>query len=80
MTSILAEICDKKRIHVDAMKSSCSLQDVKGRIDDTLPSRSFEQALYLKKKSKTPSVIAEVKKASPSKGVIRENFDPKSIA
>jgi indole-3-glycerol phosphate synthase len=42
--------------------------------------RGFAQALIEQAKRKQPAVIAEIKKASPSKGVIRENFQPAEIA
>src|SRR5690606_7805362 len=44
------------------------------------PVRGFAQALRQRAEARTPAVIAEVKKASPSKGVIRENFNPAEIA
>jgi Indole-3-glycerol phosphate synthase len=44
------------------------------------PAKDFVGALIAKATQKQPAVIAEIKKASPSKGVIRQNFDPVAIA
>lgn len=72
----LQKICADKAEHVARMKSERSLSDLKSIIGDIEKPRGFLKNL----KTKTPSLIAEVKKASPSKGVIRENFDPVEIA
>jgi len=75
--SILKKIIDHKLVEVEASKSRQSLQDVEKAAADARPVRDFLAALQ------TPgeiSLIAEVKKASPSKGVIREDFNPVEIA
>lgn len=73
----LEEICERKREHVRNRKSYYSLDDLKYRIaDKPLPS-GFLCRLMM---AEGPALIAEVKKASPSKGVIREDFDPVAIA
>lgn len=75
--SILQEICDKKRQHVAAQKSQTKLADLKARSADQPPARGFINAL---EKHDFPAIIAEVKKASPSKGLIRADFNPAEIA
>ncbi len=78
--SVLKEICDKKHEHVASMKTKMSQADIENAIDATLPKNVFEQALKERKDAEEISIIAEVKKASPSKGVIRTDFNPKNIA
>lgn len=73
----LEEICAKKRLHVEDCKAKTTLADLKARIENQEKPRGFLNAL---KSSSGPALIAEVKKASPSKGVIRADFDPVSIA
>lgn len=75
--SVLQEICDKKRLHVEKQKRNVSIEDIKYRISDTPLPCGFLCKLMM---NTSPSLIAEVKKASPSKGVIREDFDPVTIA
>lgn len=70
--NILDKIVSVKKEEVQRAKQKRSLSD----FDLTSQSRNFEQAL----RDKNPAVIAEIKKASPSKGIIRENFDPVAIA
>lgn len=77
MADILAEICAKKAEHVAHSKSRVSLDDIKARLQDVDAPRGFLEALKLNAPN---SIIAEIKKASPSGGVIRENFDPAEIA
>ncbi len=74
--SVLAEICAKKAEHVASKKLENSVSDLELMIKHADKPRGFIQAL----KAKPPSLIAEVKKASPSKGVIREDFDAVEIA
>ncbi len=75
--TILDEICDKKRAHVVAQKSKVSLDTLKSLIKDAPPPRGFFNAL---KNNSPNAIIAEIKKASPSAGIISKNFDPASIA
>lgn len=75
--SVLQEICTRKADHVAAKKAQLPLIAVKNKIESAEKPRGFLKSL----RAKTPlAVIAEVKKASPSKGVIREDFDPAEIA
>lgn len=75
--AVLDKICADKACHVAAQKDKISLEDIKAQAFDTPPPRGFINAL---KKADDIALIAEVKKASPSKGIIREDFDPVSIA
>jgi indole-3-glycerol phosphate synthase len=75
---ILEEIVWHKEIEVNKMREQTSLLELKNKVAYVSPPRNFLAAL---RQGKTqPAVIAEVKKASPSKGVIREEFDPVAIA
>ena len=77
MSSVLKEICDVKAKHVQAQKTKFNLSDLESIAKDAEPPRGFINAI---KTSIGPALIAEVKKASPSKGIIREDFDPAQIA
>lgn len=75
---ILDRIIARKRESLAAVKSKAPLADVKSRAASMPPARPFSAAL-----SRTPSslaLIAELKKASPSKGLIRADFDPAKFA
>jgi indole-3-glycerol phosphate synthase len=74
---ILDEIIANKKKELVETKRKSSLADVKARAADAAPVRGFGKALST---GKGIRLIAEVKKASPSKGVIREDFDPVNIA
>ncbi|MGN6818920.1 MAG: indole-3-glycerol phosphate synthase TrpC [Sphingomonas sp.] len=79
MTNILDRILETKRAEVAAKKATMSLASLEAMISRRDGPRGFRAALD--KKAKTgPALIAEVKKASPSKGVIREDFDPPAHA
>jgi indole-3-glycerol phosphate synthase len=80
MINVLQEICTKKAEHVAAMKAKHTLDDLKARIANQDPARGFGAALSARTSSGAPALIAEVKKASPSKGLIRADFDPAAIA
>jgi indole-3-glycerol phosphate synthase len=76
--SILEEIVWHKEAEVDQMREKVPLRDLQKQLVAAPPSRDFLAALRQGKT--TPALIAEVKKASPSKGVIREDFDASAIA
>lgn len=73
----LDEICARKKDHVRAKKEHTSVDDLRYTIGDLPPPRGFIGTII---ECGAPALIAEVKKASPSKGIIRENFDPVEIA
>ncbi|MHA1539669.1 MAG: indole-3-glycerol phosphate synthase TrpC [Alphaproteobacteria bacterium] len=79
MSDILKEICDKKRIHIAQKKKAAPLAVLEERALAQTDRRSFVNALKIASKF-TYGLICEIKKASPSKGVIREDFDVAAIA
>jgi indole-3-glycerol phosphate synthase len=80
MSDILTEIVAHKRTEVAARKARRALAEVEAAARAAAPTRGFFNALMRKVDAGLPAVIAECKKASPSKGVIREHFDPAAIA
>jgi indole-3-glycerol phosphate synthase len=76
--NILEKIVWHKDVEVERMRASLSLQDLQRDVLSAPPARDFIGALRQGRTS--PALIAEVKKASPSRGVIREDFDPVAIA
>ena len=76
--NILEKIVWAKDREVEAARQKVPLDTLKRQISTLPPTRNFFQAL--RGAAVKPAVIAEVKKASPSKGVIREDFDPVAIA
>jgi indole-3-glycerol phosphate synthase len=75
---ILEEIVWEKEREVAASRERVSLEKLRTQVADLPPPRDFVAAL--KASCRRPAVIAEIKKASPSRGVIREDFDPVAIA
>ena len=75
---ILEEIVWEKDREIAVARERVSLQQLQRQIADLPAPRDFVAAL--KASCRKPAVIAEIKKASPSKGVIREDFDPVAIA
>ena len=80
MSDILKKICDVKVQEVAAAKKKMSLEDMRRDAESRISTRDFVGALRANIAHGQAAVIAEVKKASPSKGVIRANFDPAEIA
>jgi indole-3-glycerol phosphate synthase len=80
MVSILDEIVQHKRAEVEQRKAQTSLDSLKETISTLGRPRNFFQAVTKKPEKKPLNVIAEVKQASPSAGVIRKDFDPVKIA
>ncbi|MEB3766209.1 indole-3-glycerol phosphate synthase TrpC [Acinetobacter sp. MD2] len=74
--TILGKIVDRKHEELAHRLKQRSLKDVEEWAKQATPVRGFAESL----RSKRPAVIAEIKKASPSKGVIRANFNPAEIA
>ena len=77
MHSILEKIVLHKRGEIDSDRSRLPLNEIQSQIRDAAPVRDFVKAIRV---SKSIALIAEVKKASPSKGVIRADFAPVDIA
>ena len=76
--NILEEIIWHKEVEVERMRDRLPLLQLRQQVKDLAPPKDFLAALRQGKTS--PALIAEVKKASPSKGIIKENFDPVAIA
>jgi indole-3-glycerol phosphate synthase len=80
MSDILNQILATKVEEVAAAKRARPYADVAAAARAAPPPRDFEQALRAKLAAGRAAVIAEIKKASPSRGVIRESLDPPAIA
>lgn len=76
--SVLQNIVEKKKERLIAAKSRVSLSELKAIIRDTPVPRDFGSAV--KRSGNSLRLIAEIKKASPSRGLIRKDFDPGAIA
>ncbi|MCC7041833.1 MAG: indole-3-glycerol phosphate synthase TrpC [Burkholderiales bacterium] len=79
-SDILDRIVAVKAEEVIAAQVAHPYADVVARARAAPPARGFERALRAKVADGKPAVIAEIKKASPSKGVLRANFEPSAIA
>jgi indole-3-glycerol phosphate synthase len=80
MSDILKKILDTKHAEVITAMEEKPLIMVRGEANDAPPPRDFVGAIRAKIAAGKSAVIAEIKKASPSKGVIREDFRPAEIA
>jgi indole-3-glycerol phosphate synthase len=80
MNDVLARICADKRRLVDAAKAARPLAVVEKVAATAPPPRGFLKALRAARAAGRYGLICEIKKASPSKGLIRADFDPASLA
>jgi len=78
--NVLSEICDRKREHIAARKSAMPEAQLEKRLSNAPAPRGFAHALAGKISGGGYGLIAEIKKASPSKGLIRADFDPPALA
>jgi indole-3-glycerol phosphate synthase len=77
---ILNKILARKKEEIIDRSAHISLQEIRKRAEAEVSSRGFVRALQQRIDLGKSAVIAEIKKASPSKGVLREDFDPVAIA
>ena len=80
MSDILEKILATKRREVEAAKAAVPLAALERAAREASPPRGFAAAIQARVAAGKPAVIAEIKRASPSKGLIRADFDPARIA
>src|SRR5215471_3011507 len=80
MSDVLAEICAEKRAHVARRKTAVSEATLLAGVSEAPPVRPFAAALEQHLAEGRHGLIAEIKKASPSAGLIRKDFDPPMLA
>ncbi|WP_295457534.1 indole-3-glycerol phosphate synthase TrpC [uncultured Thiodictyon sp.] len=77
---ILKKICHRKVEEVAARAERLPLAQLSARLADAPAPRGFADALFARVEAGQPAVIAEIKRASPSKGVLRADFRPAELA
>lgn len=80
MSDMLARICADKLNLVAARRTETPLRDLEARAASATPPRGFANALRARAESGAYGLICEIKKASPSKGLIRADFNPPDLA
>jgi len=79
MNKILKNICEKKRDELEFIKNNCSLISLKKLLPEK-NNKGFKNLLKLSQKNRKNNIIAEIKKASPSAGLIIKDYVPEEIA
>jgi indole-3-glycerol phosphate synthase len=80
VSDVLARILAAKRLEVEEAKRRVSRDEIERLAREAAPVRGFERALRAKIAAGRSAVIAEIKRASPSRGLIRADFDPRAVA
>lgn len=80
MSDLLRDICTDKRTEVTERRATRPLSEVEAAARAAAPSRGFRAALEGRLGADEDGLIAEIKKASPSRGLIRADFDPPALA
>ena len=80
MSDTLKEICERKREHIAGQRTRISEASLREQAKAASPVRGFKKALLAKQTAGKPALIAELKKASPSRGLIRADFSPAVLA
>ncbi len=80
MSDILERILASKRAELEAARAAVPLAAIEARARSAPPPRDFVATIKAKIAAGRPAVVAEIKKASPSKGLLRADFDPAAIA
>ena len=78
--NILQKIINKKKIRIDELKKKRPLEEIKEHMPDSMDYVNFKDRIKKNIKNNKLSIIAEIKKASPSAGIIIEKYDPVDIA
>ena len=76
----LSKIIEKKKFRINELKKSVSLENLKKKINHYKPYLNFKNKIIKNNSNNKTSIIAEIKKASPSAGIIIENYNPVEIA
>jgi indole-3-glycerol phosphate synthase len=80
MSDVLRRILEAKRAEVAAAQRAVPRRSIESRARTAAPARDFVGAIRAKRAAGNAAVIAEIKRASPSKGLLRADFDPGAIA
>lgn len=80
MSDVLTKICADKWQHIARCKAERSLREVESAARAAMAPRGFARALQQRSQADGYGLICEIKKASPSKGLIRADFDPPTLA